>query len=234
MRSKALALAVLVLALVVSGPAGSVIVSTSGSLVETTSPISLLEGDTESSTEFVILDEGPTVLSGEIFVNKVGPGLHTGSSGTPIPIATGTLVNTYIVHFDPAGGVITLSGGVTFEPDEIILGIQTHTPWLDGADGIVGDPMTTYPTGLLEFRAFESLPGLDSLTIDPSLESVSFTLIAELGIDQARIVTTVVPEPGTASLLALGLGALALRGKPAGVRRPRSLRRGGRRPRCTP
>jgi len=207
MRSVAHATSVLLAALFAQ-QASAVIVSTTGAMTEVGAPISLLEGDSESSSAILILDEGITLLGSDIFVNAVGPGLHSGSSGTPIAISSGSLVQTYIVHFDPAGGVVALSGDVFFSPGEIILGIQTHTPLLDAADGIVGHPMASYPTGLLTFRAFETLPGTDTVTISPGLGSASFSLIAELGIDQARIVTTVVPEPSTSALLMLGLVAL--------------------------
>jgi len=197
---------------VLPGQAHAVIIATTGAMTEVAAPLSLLEGDTESSAAILILDEGVTLLPYDIFVNAVGPGLHSGSSGTAVPISAGTPVNTYIVHFDPVGGgFATLSGDVFFEPGEIILGIQTHTPYLDGADGAVGDPMVTYPTGLLPFRAFETLPGTDTVTISPGLDSASFTMFAELGIDQARIVTTVVPEPSTFVLVMLGLTAVSAR-----------------------
>ena len=59
-------------------------------------------------------------------------------------------------------------------------------------------------TGVLSSRASATLPGTDAVVISSAfgLDSASFTLYAELGIDQARIVT--VPEPATLSLLALG------------------------------
>lgn len=193
------------------------IITTTGAMTEIFAPVSFIEGDTESSTEILILDEGITILPSEIFVNKVGAGLHSGSSGTPIVISAGSIVQTYIVHFDPTGGFATVTGGVLFEPGEIILGIQTHTPLLDGADGAVGDPAVTYPTGLLEFRAFETLPGIDTVTIGAGMGSASFTLFADLGIDQARIVTTPIPEPSTSVLLMLGLAALCVRRRRVGT-----------------
>ena len=119
-------------------------------------------------------------------------------------------MHTYFVHFDPDGGVVMLTGSVTFDPGETIIGIQTHTPYLEFADPLVGDPMATYPTGV-DFRAFESLPGLDTVMVPFSLDSASFTLFAELSIDQARIVT--IPEPATMGLLALGGLAISRRRK---------------------
>ena len=200
-----------VMSFMLVSPAQADILSTTGAMAPITAPVSFLEGATESSTLIGILDEGVTVLPLDIFVNAVGLGTHTGSSGAPIAIPAGSMVHTYIVHFDPNGGVVMLTGSVTFDPGETILGIQTHTPYLDLADAVVGDPLATYPTGLLDFRAFETLPGTDKVTVPPSLDSASFTLIAELGIDQARIVT-LVPEPATLSLLAIG-GLALIRSK---------------------
>lgn len=197
-----------------SNQASASIISTTGAMTETFAPISFIEGDTESATEILILDEGISFLLVDIFVNAVGAGLHSGSSGAPVAIPSGSLVQTYLVHFDPVSGVTTLSGGVFFEPGETIIGIQTHTPWLDGSDAAVGDPMATYPTGLLEFRAFETLPGTDMVSISGGLDSASFTLWAELGIDEARIVTTVVPEPSTSVLLMLGLAIFGWQSSP--------------------
>ena len=131
------------------------IMSTTGAMTEITSPISFIPGDSESSTAILILDEGSTTLAIDIFVNAVGPGLHSGSSGAPVAVSTGTLVNSYLVHFDPIGVTLaTLTGEVFFDPGETILGIQTHTPYLFGADAEVGDAMATYPMEPLEFRAF--------------------------------------------------------------------------------
>ena len=212
MKKLLIAAAVLMLA----HQADASILFTTGDMTETSAPVSFLEeGVTESSTEILVLDEGTTILPGEIFVNAVGSGLHSGSAGAPVAIAAGTLVHTYFVHFDPAGGVVTLTGEVFFDPGETILGIQTHTPWLDGADAAVGHPMATYPAVFIEFRAFETLPGTDTVFISGGLSSASFTLFAELGIDQARIVTTAVPEPSTFALLMLGLAAFGI-GRRAG------------------
>ena len=187
------------------------IISTSGAMVEIFAPVSLLSGVTESSTSIGILDEGLTVLPGDLPVNAVGPGTFTYSSGPTVFIPMGTLVHTYIVHFDPDGGVVALTGGVMFDPGEIILGIQTHTPLLDASDAVVGDPMVIYPTGIEPFRAFETLPGTDMVMVPPTLDSADFSLIAELGIDQARIVTAPIPEPATAMLLLCAAAVLGAR-----------------------
>jgi len=189
------------------------ILFTTGSMLETTPLLSFVGGDTESSTEILIAFEGTTVLPIDIFVNAVGPGTFTGSSFPATTISAGTTVHSYFVHFDPLGGAFTtLTGSVFFEPGETILGIQTHTPLLDGADPAVGGP-GTYPTGIDAFRAFETLPGTDTVTIAPGLGSASFTFFAELGVDQGRIITTtapIIPVPAAVWLFGGALGALGV------------------------
>ena len=197
-----------VMSLMLVGQAQASILTTTGDMTEIFTPVSFLEGVTESSATIGILDEGFTLLPVEIFVNAVGSGTFTGSSSPAIAIPAGTMVHTYFVHFDPNGGVVSLTGTVFFDPGETIIGIQTHTPYLEFADAFVGDPMATYPTGLT-FRAFETLPGLDEVFVPIGMDFATFKLYAELSVDQARIVT--IPEPATLSLLAVGALALIRR-----------------------
>jgi len=116
------------------------------------------------------------------------------------------------VHFDPVGGSFaTLTGAVFFDPGETIIGVQTHTPLLYATDGPLGEPMATYPDTFIEFRAFETLPGTDTVTLPPDMGSASFTLFAELGVDEARILTFAVPEPSSLALLVVScVGMLRL------------------------
>lgn len=173
------------------------IVSTTGAMTEISAPVSFVPGDTESSTSIAILDEGITLLVDDQFVNAFGVGTHDGSAPPYLLVPAGTLVHSYFVHFDPIGsGFATATGAVFFSPGETIIGVQTHTPLLYASDAPLGHPMATYPDTFIEFRAFETLPGTDTVTLPPGLGSASFTLFAELGVDHARIFTTVVPEPG--------------------------------------
>lgn len=197
-----------VLSLLLAHHARADILFTTGALTEIAAPPSFIEGALESSSSFVILDEGITVLPGPVTVNAFGVGTTSaGSTASLAVIPAGTRVHSYFVHFDPVGsGFAKLTGAVFFDPGEFIIGIQTHTPLLDATDPVTGHPTPTYPTGTEPFRAHESLPGIDSVTISPGLVSASFTHFAELGIDQARIFT--IPEPATQTLLLLGIAAL--------------------------
>jgi hypothetical protein len=192
------------------------IVATTGAMTEISAPASFIEGATESSTEIFILNEGLTLLTEEVSVNAFGPGTHGGTAPPLLSIPAGSLVHSYFVHFDPVGGSFaTATGAVFFEPGEIIIGVQTHTPLLYDADAPLGHPLATYPGTLIEFRAFETLPGVDGVTLPIDMASASFTLFAELGVDHARIITTAVPEAGAWLLV----GAVAAASGLASLRR---------------
>lgn len=199
------------------------VMMTTGALSVTAPPASFAEGSTESSTGFVILDEGVKVLPSDVTVNAFGVGVFTGSTAMLATLPKDSLVQTYFVHFDPVGSMFaTVTGAVFFDPGQIILGIQTHTPLIDSTD-LLGHPTPTYPTGF-STRGFETLPGTDTVTIAPGLGSASFTFFAELGIDQARIFTTPsaipVPAPGAAAFMLLLTFGLA---RTAGMRSSRRV-----------
>jgi hypothetical protein len=202
-------------------PTGASIIATSGDMTEIAGPVSFLAGETESSSTIFIFDEGTTLLTEDVFVNAFGVGTHDGSAPPYLIIPAGTRVNSYLVHFDPVGtSFTTLTGTVYFEAGETILGVQTHTPLLYATDGLLGDPSATYPTAFDEFRAFETLPGTDTVTLPVAMDSASFTLFAELGVDQARILTYAIPEPSTfVALAGLVLCFTAARCRRRGQRR---------------
>lgn len=176
-----------------------------------TSPVVLAdEGFTESSTTIFIIDEGLSVVPAgppDLFVNAFGAGAHGGSFPPSLMMPPGALFHSYLVHFDPAGGVVSLSGSVTFDVGEIIFGIQTYAPLLYTTDGPFGDPLVTYPAGFISTRGFDTLPApADMVTIAADLNSATFSLTAELGIDQARIFTIPVPQPASLTLLLASAG----------------------------
>lgn len=179
------------------------IASTTGGMLEIFPPVTFLTGATESSTKIFILDEGIKATTADVEVNCYVPGVHGDTPGPYLIIPAGTVVNSYLVHFDPLGaGFATVSGSVFFDPGEMIIGVQTHTPLLYTTDAMLGHPLAGYPGVFDAFRGFETLPGIDSMTLPPTMDSASFTLFAELGVDHARIITLPVPEPSTFAALA--------------------------------
>lgn len=203
-------------ACLVAAPAQAQIAATTGAMTEVFAPVSFITGETESSSEIRIFDEGITLLAAEVFINAFGPGVHGGTVPPLAAISAGTLVRSYLVHFDPTGGgFAALTGEVFFTPGEFIIGVQTHTPLLYAADPIVGDPGATYPDTFYEFRGFETLPGPDSVTLPLDMASASFSLFAELGVDHARIFTVPIPSPPS-------LAAFAALSAISGMRRRRA------------
>lgn len=189
--------------------------SVSGAMTILTPPVSVAaEGITESSSTIFIIDEGVSIVPlapPTLFVNAFGPGPHGESFPPSAVLPPGMALHSYLVHFDPDGGVVSLTGSVTFDPGEIIFGIQTHTPLLYATDGFFGDPGVAYPVAFISTRAFDTLPApADMVTIAGDLNSATFALTAEIGIDQARIFTIPVPEPSSAVLVLAGAVAIGL------------------------
>ena len=207
--------ALCILAVLCTGRSYADVLSVSGAMTILAPPVSVAsEGVTESSSAIFIIDEGISIVPPsppDLFVNAFGPGPHDDSYPPSLLMPAGMVLHSYLVHFDPAGGIVSLTGGVTFDPGEMIFGIQTHTPLLYSTDGPFGDPSVVYPGAFISTRAFDSLPGpADMVTIAGDLNSATFALTAELGVDQARIFTIPVPEPSSAVLLAAGAALFGL------------------------
>lgn len=125
----------------------------------------------------------------------------------PATIPAGTVVNSYLVHFDRVGqpgAFLFRSGSVTL--DQPVLGLISTRTNLLASDAILGIPTTTYAVG--SNRGVE-LTDQDSFQLSSDLHTVSFTLGTSVGEDQLRIVTAV-PEPSTAELLCLAVVSLSL------------------------
>jgi hypothetical protein len=167
---------------------------TSGSLVEIAPPTSVEEGALEDSGTAVIFAERQRfLLASDLSVDATNPGAEVNASGIggdPGLISAGTLVDSYLVHFDPVGQPtdlnVTAAWSVGFESTNRILGLIYSDALLDASD-FLGAPGTAYPTGL-EFRGTTgSSEGNDSLlwsqfTAMSGLQSVT------VAVDQVRVI----------------------------------------------
>jgi len=196
-----------------AAPASAAIMSVTGSVVPVIipPPVSLLEGDFESSAAIHVFEEGVSTTIGPVVTNITIPGTYGPGAIAGGIIPMGTLLHSYFVHFDPVGtGYTSLSGSFTLEPDEVIIGIDILPLELDVGDPFFGTGLLTYPGGAIT-RGFDFLPTpTDTVTWSIIGPTVSMTLSAELGIDQMRILATTapVPEPSTFALCFVALAAL--------------------------
>ena len=181
-------------------------------------PGSVVEGNLESNTEIFWFFEGQTELGSGLAVDIVNSGVYTAptSLSTGI-IANGTTVNSYLLHFDPAGQpaeVQSAFGTLSF-PDPI-LGIIVSGSLLEDSD-FLSTTGTTYPTDPT-WRGLEFGTGSvsDMIIFDAdfngglgAITSVLYT--SGVGVDQIRVITSV-PIPTSALLLGCGLiGLVGLR-----------------------
>lgn len=103
--------------LLAATPAAAAVIGTTGAISEIAAPASTLEGALDSNTQiFLYAEQASVTLGSALAVNLDAPGTYDNTNLPPGggPIAAGTQVDSYFVHFNPASGNQTLTGSVTF------------------------------------------------------------------------------------------------------------------------
>jgi len=121
------------------------------------------KGALESNTLIrVFCEQKDYALPANVGTNISGPGYYDSvGSMTGGSVGAGTRVNSYFLHFDPAGSEgAQVSGRMNFNGD--ILGIICLDAQLDASDSVLGNPGTLYPTGH-KARGFE--PGQEIVSV---------------------------------------------------------------------
>lgn len=188
------------------------IVSLSDKATTASTPNSLAAGSLESNSKLYVFAEAQQVtLAGSITTDIAQPGTYSwffpsllaSSSGT---IAAGTVVDSYLLHFDPKGTPKwwkpkKISAGVTF--DTPILGIEVLSSSLAATDSPLGLPGTTYESG--SGRGVEAFLQ-DRITLSADLRTITADFRNASSVDEIRIITaSAVPEPATCLLGVIGL-----------------------------
>jgi len=177
-------------------------------------PSSVIEGSLESNSEIFWFYEGQTTLASDLNVDIVTSGVYTAPTGlAPGIIAKNTVVNSYLLHFDPAGQPETVQSAFgTLSFPYPILGLIVLDGLLSTTDdlGVTG---TTYPTDQ-KWRGLEFGTGSvsDMIIYDTDfnggLGAITPILYANRsGVDQIRVLTGV---PLPSALLLLGCGLIGL------------------------
>jgi hypothetical protein len=181
------ALAVVAVAVTVGATAAvAAITSTSGAVVQIAPPASVKDGALQSDTQIRGFEEQQCVtLTSDLQLDFSA----AGGSGL---IPAGTVVSSYLLHFDPTGGPsVTLTG--SFNTDEVIIGVLTKALSLDATDAAVGAPGTAYPAG----DAARGLDGGDSVTVSGDQLTATTTVTDRFHFDQIRVIGHCPPPPPT-------------------------------------
>ena len=157
----------------------------------------LVMGDTERANGLLFLEQENVELTSPL----------TTTDGI---LPAGTLVTSYILHFDPPGNDDTSPrheawGRITFDTPVLGLIYATSAPrkiWTasDAALGITGKYDTTLSHRDLEINQ-------DSISF--SGNTVRLDFIANTGMDEARIIVQGTPAPGAIVLCSIGITSLA-------------------------
>lgn len=216
MRFRLLPVLLLGILFVFHSAAVASIVSQTGSVTVIPAPSNVGPGALESDSQIVAFAEVQQLaLPQALPVNISNPGTSPSAGRanlSPATIPAGTVVNSYLLHFDSISGTdiapIGIAGSVTFSHD--ILGLIVHPATLSNTDSVVRLAGLTYPTGDnrgLELNSGDLAP--DIINLSPDRRTVTLNLLNSVGVDQVRVITAV-PEPSTWSLAVITSGALAI------------------------
>lgn len=161
--------------------------------VQSTPPESVVAGAAESNFLVAFEESSAITLSSDLGIDANAPGTYNSNSSLVTEsIAAATVVNSYLVHFDPEGTTSTSrSGTITFERD--ILGVIVLSASLDASDLIIGSSTTTYPaSGADTVRGYE-LGSNEYFRIAEDGRSIRVTANAQNGTDQIRVVLNDAP-----------------------------------------
>lgn len=178
---------------------------TRGATIPIAAPPSVLPGALTSQTDAYVFLESTLTLGAPLPVDISLPGLYNSNSPTSVgAIPAGTNVSSYMIHHESVDQQYSFIY-ITFTFPNPVLGIITTGPGLDATDLTLGNPGTTYPTGL-DFRGLEMPYTItpDSVFWAGNQVFVGVASTTALILDQMRVITQV-PEPGSITLSVLGV-----------------------------
>ena len=193
----------------ITGDYDTRIASSTGITLSTEPPADLTIGSVQNNTPTLYLDRQHATLSEMLTMDsngEIGTYNYTGNA----ELDAGTVVNSYLIHFDPNTDLIEVNIQITF--DDVILGVIGETTLLEASDTL------SFADPAFETDELRGIDPADSWTISNDGYTIDLFLRAGLnGQDEVRILTrssldglSNVPEPGSLVPLMLG-GALTMR-----------------------
>lgn len=176
-------------------------------------PPSVQPGALTSQTDAYVFLEKTLTLGSALPVDISAPGLYNSASPTSVGvIPAGTDVASYMIHHESVSQQYSFIY-ITFTFPEPVLGIITTDAGLNATDLVLGNPGTSYPTGL-EYRGLEMPYTItpDSVFWAGNNVYVAVASTTALILDQMRVITTAtipVPEPASVTLSLLAAAGLA-------------------------
>ena len=156
-------------------------------------PANIRQGDAESNTLQVFRERLNHPLANAVPVDVTAVGLYSHPTDLPSPqpsIASGTVVNSYLLHSDPPGhlsGRVHRAATIGFTSDvlgvQILSGTLTDTPAVDE----VRSPTTAYPLATSGLELVASGLGDNVRIINSRTVSISFS--TSVAIDEVRVIT---------------------------------------------
>jgi hypothetical protein len=182
------------------------------SLVIIDAPPSVQPGAIQSQTDATMFLESVSSLASDLPVDIATPGLYTNASpSSPGAIPATIKVASYMIHHESVDHMFS-SVLVSFTFPKPVLGVITSDALLDSSDSILGNPSTSYPTGLAN-RGLELPFPIFPDAIFWNGNQVFFQVDTNTAavLDQLRVITAV-PEPSMFLIfLLLGISAWGIR-----------------------
>ncbi len=206
-----LPLALLALGALVGPARAQSVITTGGAVTVVSPPADLHIGAFQSDTLIrAFREQQNLVLAAPLAVDVVNPGLYDTLGSLPAvqpDLAAGTRVNSLMLHSDPVSPRATYDGTVTFDAD--VLGVILISRTLSDSDATLGLAGVSYPFGDNRRGLELGATGRDdSAALSADRRTVTLHFQTSGNVDEVRVLTAAVPEPGLTSLLAgAGLSA---------------------------